>query len=132
MQSQALECADYFEGGDEAIKEFAESPEVQASINEAFSITGKDKKRTLVRLGRKDDLKRRANLAALLIAKSKGDPLFKKMAKHCHEERQCRKQIFNKYQKQAMKIARRSQIKHMQERKKFRLPFFGKKDDAKK
>ena len=132
MQSQALECADYFEGGEEAIKEFAESPEVQASINEAFSITGKDKKRTLVRLGRKDDLKRRANLAALLIAKSKGDPLFKKMAKHRHEERQCRKQIFNKYQKQAMKIARRSQIKHMQERKKFRLPFFGKKDDAKK
>jgi hypothetical protein len=53
------------------------------------------------------------------------------MAKHRHEERQCRKQIFNKYQKQAMKIARRSQIKHMQERKKFRLPFFGKKDGAK-
>lgn len=132
MQAQALECADYFEGGEEAIKEFVQSPEVQALINEAFSITGKDKKRTLIRLGRKDDLKRRAHLASLLIAKEKQDPLFTRMARFRFEERKCRKEIFQKYGKQAYKVAKRSQIKHLKERKKFKLPFFFKKNDETK
>lgn len=130
MQTQALECADYFDGGEEAIKEFVESPEIQAIINEAFSITGKDKKRTLIRLGRKDDLKRRAHLASLIIAKSKNDPMFTLMAKHRHEERKLRRQIFAKYKKTAYKVARKSQMKHLKEKKKFKLPFFAPKADA--
>ena len=131
MQAQALECADYFENGDEAIQEFFNSPEVQACLNEAFSISGKDKKRTFVRLGRKDDLRRRAHLASLFIARDKGDPLFKKMTKFRHEERRIRKLIFKKYMKPAIRVAKKSQRAHLREKKKFRLPFFAKKEDNK-
>ena len=125
MQRQALESADYFEGGAEAIQEFYASPEVQAYM-EAFPMGAGMKKRTFVRLSRKDDLKRRMSVAAISIAKEKKDPLFDKWARHRVKERSYRAMIYKKYKTLAFKAAKISQKKHIKERKKFPLPSFNK------
>jgi len=108
MQQSALESVTYFERGDEALKNFMESAEVQALVE-----SRKMSKRTYVRLGKNDDLHRRANLAALLIAKEKRDPLFKKLALNRVNERKLRNAIFARYGKQGLMIAKRSQTKHI-------------------
>ena len=105
-----------------------ENTEVQTFM-EAFPLGAGAKKRTFVNLSRKDDMKRRASIAAISIAKHKNDPLFEKWARYRVKERQYRKLIFKKYSKQAYKVARRSQKKHLAERKRFpALPIFGKKN----
>ena len=130
LQHQALENADYFEGGEEAVQSFFESAEVEAML-EAFPFGLGAKKRTIVHMSKKDDLKRRARLASLIIAREKKDPLFDKLAANRVRERALRKAIFQKYEKQAYKVARVSQKKHIAEKKKFpSLPFFGKRDDV--
>jgi hypothetical protein len=55
MAAQALDTVEFFDGGEDALKEFVESDEVKNVVNEAF---GFNKKKTLVRLGRRDELKR--------------------------------------------------------------------------
>ena len=130
VQHQALENADYFDGGEEAVQSFFESAEVEAML-EAFPFGLGAKKRTIVSMSKKDDLKRRARLASLIIAREKKDPLFDKLAANRVRERALRKAIFQKYEKSAYKVARVSQKKHIAEKKRFpSLPFFGKKDDA--
>lgn len=130
LQHQALENADYFEGGEEAVQSFFESAEVEAML-EAFPFGLGAKKRTIVSMSKKDDLKRRARLASLIIAREKKDPLFDKLAANRVRERALRRAIFQKYEKQAYKVARVSQKKHLAEKKKFpALPFFGKRDDV--
>lgn len=128
LQAQALESADYFENGEEAVQAYIESAEIQA-YQEAFPFGGAMKKKTFVKLNKRDDLKRRARLASLIIAKEKKDPLFDKLAKNRIRERMLRKQIFRKYGKQAYKVAKASQKKHAAEQKKFPLPIFNKKAD---
>lgn len=108
MQTAALESLMYFEGGDEAIKEFATSEEAQV-LTEARKMS----KRTLVRLGKNDDLTRRMHMACLIIAREKKDPLFNKLALNRIRERQLRGQIFKKYSNLANKIAKKSQMKHI-------------------
>jgi hypothetical protein len=128
MQRQALEAADYFDGGAEAVQTYMESAEVQAFM-EAFPFGGGMKKRTFVNLSRKDDFRRRMSVAALTIAKEKKDPLFDKWVRHRIKERSYRSLIFKKYKALSYKAAKRSQKKHLAEKKRFpALPFFGKKD----
>lgn len=129
MQRQALESADYFDGGEEAVQEFFASNEMQAFM-EAFPFGAGMKKKTFVNLSRKDDLKRRMSVAAISIAKEKKDPLFDKWARHRLKERSFRKLIYKKYKNQAYKAAKVSQKKHLAEKKKFpSLPKFVKKDN---
>ena len=125
MQRQALEACAYFDGGEEALREFYESDEVQAYM-EAFPSASAMKKKTFVRLSRKDDLKRRASVAALSIAKEKKDPLFDKWVKHRVKERSYREMIYKKYKNLALKAAKKSQKKHIKEKKSFPLPSFSK------
>ena len=113
MRQSALESVSYFENGEEAVKNFTESAEVKALV-EARRMS----KKTFVRLGKNDDLTRRSHLAALLIAKEKNDPLFKKLALNRVKERQLRKAIFTKYGNKGNMIAKRSQIKHIKDMKK--------------
>ena len=126
LQRQALESCLYFEGGEEAVKEFMESAEVTA-VMEAFPFGNGAKKRTFVNLSRKDDLKRRISVASLAIARHKEDPLFDKWARIRSKERSFRKLIYQKYANQAYKAARISQKKHAAEKKRFPLlPIFHK------
>ena len=129
VAQDALESAQYFDGGKEAVREFYESPEMQAYI-EAFGPFGINKKNTFVRMSRKDDLQRRTHLACLLLAKNHKDPLFTKLANNRIKERALRKQIFDKYEGKASRIAMLSQKKALQNKKKFKFPFFAKKTDA--
>lgn len=113
LQTKALESLTYFEGGDEAIKEFCQSEEAQA-LTEARKMS----KKTFVRLSKNDDLSRRINMACLIIAREKKDPLFNKLALNRIKERQLRGQIFQKYKNQATRIAKLSQNKHIKDMKK--------------
>ena len=75
-------------------------------------------KKTFVRLGKNDDLTRRKNMACLIIAREKKDPLFNKLALNRIKERQLRQQIFKKYGNLADKIAKKSQQKHIKDMRK--------------
>ena len=77
-------------------------------------------KRTFVRLGKNDDLTRRKNMACLIIAREKKDPLFNKLALNRVKERQLRQQIFKKYGHMADRIAKKSQVKHIKDMKKMK------------
>lgn len=112
LQAEVLESLTYFEGGDEAIKEFTQSEEAQI-LTEARKMS----KKTFVRLSKNDDLSRRTNMACLIIAREKKDPLFNKLALNRIKERQLRNQIFQKYKNQAARIAKLSQNKHIKDMK---------------
>jgi hypothetical protein len=113
MQAAALESLTYFDGGEEAIREFCQSDEAQVLVE-----ARKMSKRTFVRLGKNDDLTRRKNMACLIIAREKKDPLFNKLALNRVKERQLRKAIFKKYGNMATRIAKKSQTKHIKDMKK--------------
>ena len=108
MMQTAMESASYFDGGEQAVKTFTESTEVKALVEGR-----KLSKKTFVRLGKNDDLKRRAHLASIIIAKEKKDPLFKALALNRVKERKLRNAIFTKYGNKAMMVAKRSQKQHI-------------------
>ncbi len=108
MTTAALEAVSYFEGGEEAVKAFTESAEVQALV-EARKLS----KKTYVRLNKNDDLQRRSNLACLVLAKNHKDPLWAKLAKNRIMERKLRNAIYAKYKNKAALIARKSQVQHV-------------------
>ena len=108
MQQSALESVSYFEGGEEAVKNFTESAEVQALV-EARRMS----KKTFVRIGVNDDLRRREHLAAIIIAKEKHDPLFHQLALNRVKERKLRNAIFKKYGSKARLVAKKSQKAHI-------------------
>ena len=113
MQGSALEAMSYFEGGEAYIKECCQ-PETANALLEARKMS----KRTLVRLGKNDDLTRRINMGCLILAREKKDPLFNKLALNRVKERDLRKKIFKKYHNQAKRIALISQRKHIKDMKK--------------
>ena len=111
MRTQAMESAYFFENGQEALERYIQHLNESTSIHEGI-ISASAKNNNIVQLNTRDDLKRRTNLACLMIAKSKKDPLFTKLALNRKKERQLRGAIYKKYQRQAFKIARMSQSKH--------------------
>ena len=113
MRACALENVTYFEGGEEAQKAFVESAEVQALVE-----ARKMSKKTFVRLGKNDDLTRRAHLASLILARNSNDPLFKKLALNRVNERKLRNMIFKKYENKAKLVAKKSQAQHIKTMKK--------------
>lgn len=113
IQAAALEAVTYFDGGEQYIKEFCQSDEAQVLVE-----ARKMSKKTFVRLGKNDDLTRRTNMACLIIAREKKDPLFNKLALNRIKERQLRQAIFKKYGNLATRIAKKSQMKHIKDMKK--------------
>lgn len=107
MQDSTLEAMSLFAGGEEALKEFCESESGQALL-EARKLG----KKTYVRIGKTDDLKRRTNLASLILAREHKDPLFNKLALNRVKERKLRNAIYQKYGNKAARIAKMSQVKH--------------------
>ena len=94
MASAALESVTFFEGGEEAVKQFSESVDELESVNEARRLV----KKTFVRLNKNDDLQRRSHLACLVLAKAHKDPLWTKLALNRVKERKLRNAIYKKYE----------------------------------
>lgn len=112
MSKCAKENMVFFNNGEEALKEFCSSEEY-AAIQEARRLG----KRTYVRLGMKDDLTRRSNMACLILAREHNDPLWKKLAKIREAEKKTREAIYAKYGNQANRIAKISQREHIKDMK---------------
>lgn len=109
MATTALESVSYFEGGEEALNKFLN----EAANVEALTEARKMAKRTIVRLSKDDDLKKREHIAALIACRNAKDPLFDKLARNRVMERKLRAQIFKKYGMVSKKAARISQRKHI-------------------
>lgn len=92
----------------ETIQEFVQSEQAQAMLEKG--IIGK---KTLVKLSKVDDLERRTGMAALQIAKDKGDYLFDQLAKIRLKEREILDKIFSKYESQAIKAAKIGQKEYL-------------------
>lgn len=112
-RESALENAPFFENGEEAVKNFTESAEVQALVE-----ARKMSKNTFVRLNKNDDLTRRSHLACLVLAKKNNDPLWKKLALNRVKERKLREAIYKKYGNKGAIVARKSQQIHIKQMRK--------------
>lgn len=85
----------------ETIQEFCNSEQAEAMLE-----AGMISKKTLVRLSKLDDLERRTGMAALQIAKDKGDVLFDQLTKVRIKEKEILEKINRKYELQATKAAK--------------------------
>jgi hypothetical protein len=101
---------------DEQIQEFCHSDEAEALVE-----AGVMRKKTLVRLSKKDDVSRRRTMAAFSIARSKKDPLWTKLVKNRVQERKLIGAIVKKYGSKAEKVAKVGQKNYL--KKKMPLSF---------
>ena len=86
---------DYVSGmDDEARKDFMESTEFQALLQENGGFVGR---KSVVRLNKVDDLSRRIQLAAFQKAMEDGDPNYKELKKLQAKRRKLKSKIFAKY-----------------------------------
>ena len=114
-EESALENITFFENGEQALKEFCESEQVQALVE-----ARKMSKKTFVRLGKTDDLTRRTNLACLILARENHDPLWKKLALNRVNERKIRNAIYKRYRNKGERIAKLSQKQHIKDMQKMK------------
>ena len=96
---------------DEKIQEFCQSPEAQALVE-----AGVMRKKTLVRLSKKDDFSRRRTMAAFTIARDKKDPLWAKLVKNRVQERKLIGEIVKKYGGKADKVAKAGQKEYLKQK----------------
>ena len=96
---------------DEKIQEFCQSPEAEALVE-----AGVMRKKTLVRLSKKDDFSRRRTMAAFTIARDKKDPLWAKLVKNRVQERKLIGEIVKKYGGKADKIAKAGQKEYLKQK----------------
>lgn len=115
LEASALINLPFFENGEQALKEFCESEQVQALVE-----ARKMPKKTFVRIGKDDDLTRRTNMACLILARENKDPLFDQLAKNRKQERKLRNQIYRRYGNKARKIAKMSQKEHIKDMQKMK------------
>ena len=96
---------------DEKIQEFCQSPEAEALVE-----AGVMRKKTLVRLSKKDDFSRRRTMAAFTIARDKKDPLWSKLVKNRLQERKLIGEIVKKYGGKADKVAKAGQKEYLKQK----------------
>ena len=96
---------------DEKIQEFCQSPEAEALVE-----AGVMRKKTLVRLSKKDDFSRRRTMAAFTIAREKKDPLWSKLVKKRVQERKLIGEIVKKYGGKADKVAKAGQKEYLKQK----------------
>ena len=96
---------------DEKIQEFCQSPEAEALVE-----AGIMRKKTLVRLSKKDDFSRRRTMAAFTIARDKKDPLWSKLVKNRVQERKLIGEIVKKYGGKADKVAKVGQKEYLKQK----------------
>ena len=96
---------------DEQIQEFCNSPEAEQMVQE-----GTMRKKTLVRLSKKDDMSRRRTMAAFSIAREKKDPLWTKLVKNRVQERKLIGEIVKKYGGKADRVAKAGQKEYLKQK----------------
>ena len=96
---------------DEKIQEFCQSPEAEALVE-----AGVMRKKTLVRLSKKDDFSRRRTMAAFTIAREKKDPLWSKLVKNRVQDRKLIGEIVKKYGGKADKVAKAGQKEYLKQK----------------
>lgn len=96
---------------DEQIQEFCKSDEAQALVE-----AGVMRKKTLVRLSKKDDFSRRRTMAAFAIARAKNDPSWIKLVKNRVQERKLIGDIVRKYGGKADKKAKLGQREYLKQK----------------
>lgn len=95
---------------EEAIKEFCAPNGIGEALLEAKVLSGK---RTMLRLDKKSDLKRRQTIAAIMMAKGRKDPLYNKLVKYKLLFKQTRLKITNKYGSKAARAAMKGQKEYL-------------------
>lgn len=103
---------------EEAVKEFCAPGGVGEALLEAKVLSGK---RTMVRLSKATDLKRRATIAAIQMAKAKNDPAYHKLVKYKLLFKQTRAKIMNKYGSRATRAAIKGQKEYIKTMKNVNL-----------
>ena len=101
---QLIAHDDISRGTDEQIREFCASPEAQV-LTERQVLN----KKSLMRLSKADDQKRRIKLIVYQIAAEKNDPDWKKMTMHRSKMKEYRAKLIKKYGVKASKIAAKAQ-----------------------
>lgn len=94
---------------DYKIQEFCEPN----GVGEQLVQEGKLKKKTLVRLSKKDDLSRRKKMMAMQLAKENNDPLFDKLALNRVKERELLGKIMQKYGSRGERLAKSAQQEYL-------------------
>lgn len=94
---------------DEKIQEFCQP----GGVGEQLVQEGRLKNKTFVRLSKKDDLTRRTKMGALLLAKEKNDPLYKKLVINRAKKKELVAKIMQKYGHKGEKVARQAQSAYM-------------------
>lgn len=95
---------------EETIKEFCAPGGVGEALVEAKVLSTK---RTLMRLSKESDLKRREVITAINMAKAKGDPLYTKLVKFKVLFKQARQKIMSKYGSRASRAAIKGQKEYI-------------------
>ena len=100
------------------IQEFCAPNGVGESLLEAKVLSNK---RTMVRLSKATDLQRRKTIAAIMMAKAKNDPLYKKLVKYQLLRKQTRAKIMEKYGNKAARAATIAQKQYLKTMKNVNL-----------
>ena len=103
---------------EEAVKEFCAPGGVGEALLE-MKVLGT--KRTMVRLSKQSDLKRRSTIAAIQMAKAKNDNLYHKLVKYKLLFKQTRAKIMNKYGSRATRAAIKGQKEYIKAMKNVNL-----------
>jgi uncharacterized LabA/DUF88 family protein len=104
---------DISHGTSDQIKEFCESAEAQV-LTERQVLN----KKSLMRLSKADDQKRRIKLIVYQMAAEKNDPDWKKMMLHRNKMKEYRAKLIKKYGVRASKIATKAQKEYISRAKK--------------
>lgn len=104
--------------GEETIKEFCAPGGVGDALLEAKVLSNK---RTMVRLSKESDLKRREVITAIQMARAKHDPLYNKLVKYKMLSKQTRQKIMAKYGSRASRAAVKGQKEYIKTMKNVNL-----------
>lgn len=82
-------------------------------VGEQLVQEGKLRKKTLVRLSKKDDLTRRTKMGALMLAKENDDPLYKKLVINRAKKKELVAKIMQKYGHKGERVAKQAQVQYL-------------------
>lgn len=94
---------------DEQIQEFCKP----GGVGEALVEAGKLRRKTLVRLSKKDDMQRRQTMAELELAKQANDPIYQKLVKLHIKMKEYDQKIHQRYGHKAEKVAKIQQKEYI-------------------
>lgn len=111
---EAFIMDDIAHSSQEEIDEFCKPNGLGEALCEAGVLgSGPYAKRSITKLSKTDELNRRENMAALILAKQAKDPLWAALAKNRVKEKELLGKIKTKYASKAMRVAKVGQKEYM-------------------